>query len=86
MKEQAVGEPGCLGNPWKMNDGYSREEVVELFTEYWIDRWQSDDELRNFVAKHVKENDELRLGCHCAPKLCHGDVIKRTIEMTMLDG
>lgn len=84
MDEQPVGEPGCLGNPFVMGDDGSREDVVAKFTEYFLERWQNDAELRNFVAKYVEEHDELRLGCHCAPKLCHGEVIKSTIEKAII--
>lgn len=86
MDEQPVGEPGCLGNPFVMGDDGSREDVVAKFARYFIERWQDDAELRNFVAEYVEEHDELRLGCHCAPKLCHGEVIKSVIECAILGG
>jgi len=63
--------PGWIGNPYRMSDGYSREEAVELFREDFIEKLRNDDEFR----AAVDELEGKTLGGHCKPKACHGDVI-----------
>lgn len=71
MSNTPVGEPGWLGNPFAMSDGWSREEAVERFREAFRQRLREDEEFRAAV-------DDLHgqiLACYCKPKACHGDVI-----------
>ena len=84
MDEQDLGEKGCFGNPYKVGPDGTREVVVSRFMDYFIDQWQNDPQLRSWWAQKLKENDTLRLGCHCAPKDCHGDVIKSVLESAIL--
>lgn len=64
------GEPGWLGNPFAMSDGWSREEAVERYREAFRDRLD-DPEFRAAVEElHGKT-----LACWCTPRSCHGDVI-----------
>jgi hypothetical protein len=81
MDQQALGEPGCFGNPYKMEDRSpdERRRVISEFATFWIDQWQNDPQLRSWWAQKVKEYDHLRLGCHCAPSPCHADVIRETL-------
>ena len=85
MDQQELGEKGCFGNPYKVGEDGDREEVVAKFAKYFMDQWQNDPQLRLWWKMKVDQNETLRLGCHCAPKACHGDVIKSVIEMTILD-
>lgn len=89
MDQQSLGQPGCFGNPYKM-DGQSlaeRRRVISKFADFWLDQWQNDQQLRSWWAVQVREHDELRLGCHCNPKPCHADVIRATlINAFDLDG
>jgi Domain of unknown function (DUF4326) len=51
--------------------GMSREDAVQKFQRYLIDRIEKDSEFkRRILALKAK-----RLGCFCKPKACHGDVI-----------
>ena len=75
LQNTDVGEPGWLGNPYRMSDGYSREEAVSKYRKAFRDRLE-DDEFRSAV-------EDLRgktLACYCAPKACHGDVIVEYIR------
>ena len=75
LQNTAVGDPGWLGNPYRMKDGYSRGEAVEKYREAFRDRLD-DPEFRSAV-------EDLRgktLGCYCAPLACHGDVIVEYIR------
>src|SRR6185437_6301103 len=63
-----IGRPSKWGNPFVIGRDGTREQVVAKY-----ERWLLDSELREDVA-------ELRgkvLGCWCAPKACHGDVLTR---------
>jgi hypothetical protein len=65
------GEDGYFGNPFRMGNGISREDAVQRFQRYFIDRIEKDSEFkRRILALKAK-----RLGCFCKPKACHGDVI-----------
>lgn len=62
-----------FGNPFKMEkDGgeYTREGCVEAYREWFSDQLE-DEEFRAAVEGLRGEI----LGCWCAPKPCHGDVI-----------
>jgi hypothetical protein len=83
----AVYRSTPLGNPFKM-DGYSqaeRDRVCDAY-EQWLPPklLQDGAELAQFqqllaIARNP-EVQTLELICHCAPKRCHGDTIKRLLE------
>ncbi len=62
-----IGRGTKWGNPFRVNKRYTRGEVVHLYTKYiW-------------GGKLIEDLPELYgqvLGCHCSPKLCHGDVLR----------
>lgn len=66
-----IGRPGPFGNPFQMRQERDRAKVIEQFGRY----------ARNKVAKApdfaraVKGLHGKVLGCYCAPKACHGDVL-----------
>ena len=65
------GEDGYFGNPFSMRNGTSREDAVQKFQKYFIERIEKDSE---FTRRVVALKDK-RLGCFCKSKACHGDVI-----------
>lgn len=72
-----------FGNPFKISDfkddlpdPVARRLVVKLYSEYFDTRIRHDDEFR----QAVQELEGKKLGCHCKPKDCHGDVIRRYLE------
>ena len=64
-----VGRPGKWGNPFQIGIDGDREEVLRKYRE-WV---QTQDlpfhELKGKV-----------LGCWCAPKACHGDILVELAE------
>lgn len=65
-----VGEPGWLGNPYALAEGYSRKESIRRYREDFHDRLD-DTEFKEAVEDlHGKT-----LACYCKPKACHGDII-----------
>lgn len=62
-----VGRPSVWGNPFKAGVHGTREEVIEMYREYLL----GNERLMAMLP-------ELRgktLGCWCAPKVCHADVL-----------
>lgn len=79
-----IGDPGWLGNPYRLyyHDGnYSREESMEEYEEDLVDELE-----RNNAFRHaVKSLQGKRLACFCRSSdedepRCHGDVIKKHIK------
>ena len=66
-----IGRPSKWGNPFVVGKDGTREEVVAKYRR-WLETerqdlmWSAPKELRGKV-----------LGCWCAPKSCHGDVLLR---------
>lgn len=61
-----IGRGSRWGNPFVIGVHGSREECIEQFKQLLI----NDENL-------IKDIDKLEgkvLGCHCKPKLCHGDI------------
>src|SRR6266496_258339 len=65
------GQDGYFGNPFRIGHGITREDAVQRFQRYFIDRIEKDSEFKRRVLA-VKGK---RLGCFCKPEACHGDVI-----------
>jgi len=82
MTTTSIGDRGWLGNPYALNDGYSREESIELFEEQFLTRLLTDDEFREAVAELAGST----IGCWCrasheeAPA-CHGDVVSKWADI-----
>lgn len=62
------------GNPFRMSGEAARQEVIDQFEE-WA---RTDPSPRaEWIRDHVHELHGKVLGCWCAPKPCHGDVLLR---------
>ena len=69
-----IGRPSRFGNPFRLadpTDDREREQVLDRYTEYFQARIASDLEFRRAVES-LRGRD---LGCWCAPRRCHGEVI-----------
>lgn len=68
-----IGRGGPWGNPFPIKPGTTetREVVIERYREYF------ESEILTNPDKHreLLSLRGLRLGCHCRPLACHGDVI-----------
>lgn len=73
-------EPGWLGNPYLLSDGYSRAESIRCYREDFYERLE-DDEFR--AAVEALRGQTLACWCVDAPKTaakepydtCHGEII-----------
>lgn len=63
-----IGRPGPWGNPFVVGEHGTREEVVEQYAEWLLSQ-------PDLVAKAQRDLKGKVLGCWCAPKLCHGDIL-----------
>ena len=68
-----IGRPGPWGNPYPLSAGVSREECLEQYRAYLERNPQIARAAIHELAGKV-------LGCWCAPKLCHGEVLMEIIE------
>lgn len=64
-----IGRPSKWGNPFQIVKDGTREEVIKKYRAYIMEvLWDEDgDQLSELQGK--------TLGCWCAPKACHGDVL-----------
>ena len=78
-----IGRPSVLGNPYKIGIDGDRAQVIQKFRDH-LDEVLKDPE--HPVTRRIRElaiiarNGDLFLVCFCAPKSCHGNVIKDAIE------
>lgn len=63
-----IGRPGPWGNPFQLGADGDRDEVLTKYRA-WLQR---NPEI---VEKAKAELRDKVLGCWCAPKACHGDVL-----------
>jgi hypothetical protein len=73
-----------LGNPFSHMSGTlathrvaTREEAIEKYKEYLMNRIDHEPELWNFL---YTLNQDTVLFCHCSPLPCHAEVIARVSE------
>jgi len=76
MNNTRIGVRGWLGNPHRLDDGYTREESISLFQDDFKARLRDDKEFREAVA----ELSGKVLGCWCQSlnedePACHAEVI-----------
>lgn len=62
-----IGRPSKWGNPFVLEPGGSREVVITLYREWLLQQPELMAALPELRGK--------TLGCWCAPKSCHGDVL-----------
>jgi hypothetical protein len=62
-----IGRGSDYGNPFNFGKDVIRSEVIEKFREYVLNEKKILSTLHNLRGK--------KLGCHCAPSPCHGDVL-----------
>lgn len=81
-----------LGNPFKMLDDSQAERirVVMDYRNYLISQFdQRSSVFKECVkmAERLESGNKIGLYCWCAPKACHGDVLKKAILfLTTEDG
>ncbi|RUO68350.1 DUF4326 domain-containing protein [Idiomarina ramblicola] len=67
-----IGRRSPWGNPFAIgDDGMDRKDVIEKYKKYFQSEILSDPSKK----KALRSLKGKRLGCHCKPMACHGDVI-----------
>jgi len=62
-----IGRPSKWGNPFLIGKDGTREEVIEKYKDYLHGNVK--------LLNDLWELKDKRLGCWCAPSICHGDVL-----------
>jgi hypothetical protein len=81
-----IGRPSILGNPFVMIK--DRDVVVEANNTWMIKEYATNPVYKRHIDQLVKElrqGHDVLLQCFCAPKRCHGDNIKRLVELIIAD-
>lgn len=65
------GKDGYFGNPYTLHREADRALVLKQYLAHFIVRIQNDAEFK--VRIHALRGKVL--GCFCAPRLCHGNII-----------
>jgi len=75
-----IGRPSIWGNPYSHEEGTlaefkvnSRKEAIEKFESYLLSNKELMAKLPELIGK--------RLGCWCKPKSCHGDILKKHVDL-----
>lgn len=64
-----IGRPSKWGNPFEIGKDGTREQVIQAYEEWVVTQPHLVAALPDLRGK--------TLGCWCAPKPCHGDVLVR---------
>ena len=70
-----IGRGSPFGNPYVIGKDGTREEVIEKFRVYFMEKLENP--LYKLVVLQLKGK---KLGCFCKPQACHGDVIKEYLD------
>jgi len=68
-----IGRGTPFGNPFREGRFQNRTQVIASY-ERWL---RSQPDLVERVRRELRGK---RLGCHCRPKACHGDVLAAVAE------
>ena len=66
-----IGRGSPFGNPYVLGVDGDREEVIRLYKIHFIEKLMRDP----LFGAQVEALRGKKLGCHCSPLACHGDVI-----------
>lgn len=78
-----IGRGSVLGNPFKIGSSNDRGTVIAKYKDYILREIAEANEkiIDEFSRiKEVARYNDVNLICFCAPKACHGDVIKDILE------
>ena len=75
-----IDRTSLFGNPFHLGKDGDRQAVLAKYRAYFHERVERDVEFRRSVLTLRGK----RLGCHCAPKLCHGMTIAEWLEANPL--
>ncbi len=78
-----IGRGSPLGNPFKMLSEQDRDSVCDKYEEWFKEQIKINNKtVLTELSRLYKlaKNQDLILGCYCAPKRCHGDTIKQFLD------
>jgi len=77
-----IGRPSIFGNPFTMSKESDRVDCIQKYKGWFWTQYHTDQKF--YIAVHElaeqARKGELILICWCAPKPCHGDIIKDFIQ------
>lgn len=65
----------------------TREEAIEKYSHYFDIMYSGNKQFRGLIDaiyEKYKNGEEIKLGCYCAPKSCHGDIIVKKLQARLL--
>ena len=68
-----IGRPTKWGNPFVLTNERDRDAVVDQYRKWLMTKPE-------LIAAARKELNGKILGCWCAPRSCHGDVLAKVAE------
>lgn len=71
-----IGRGSPWGNPYKIGEDGTREEVIEKYRLYLWEQIKSG----KITKEQLIALQSKRLGCFCKPQACHGDIIIKAVE------
>lgn len=71
-----IGRGSPWGNPYKIGEDGTREEVIEKYRLYLWEQVKSG----KITKEQLIALQSKRLGCFCKPQACHGDIIIKAVE------
>jgi hypothetical protein len=71
-----IGRPGPWGNPFTMRSEEDRQRVLARYKE-WL---EEQIEIGGIKKEDIISLRDKTLGCWCAPRPCHGDILLRAAE------
>ena len=80
-----VGRPSLYGNPWVVGPDGTRDEVIDRY-ETWLRTGRdfghpkATAERREEILRRLPELKGKTLGCFCAPRRCHSEVLVALAE------
>lgn len=77
-----VGRPSLLGNPFALEDGYTRMEAIARYSRFLVDMLKKGNTAFTFELDRLAQlasTGHLYLECFCSPKVCHAEVIRTLI-------
>jgi hypothetical protein len=78
-----IGRPSPLGNPFPMYNESERSKVISKYRAWLYEQISNSESVRtelDYLCDLYRAGTDINLICYCAPKSCHGDVIKEWIE------
>lgn len=84
-----IGRGSPLGNPHRIGEGMPRDLAIAFYKDWLDDKVRRQDpvvlDALGDIADRVLRGEQVRLMCFCAPKPCHGEVIKRLVCNAITD-